>query len=110
MTTHHFNGAIRVVLGCIALGVLAACGGADNEPATMEATKQLRSAQAGTAQSLGTLHLELSAAPIAHAGEDYRTLVIASGGAAPYRYEVVAGTLPAGLALDYSTGTVSGRP
>lgn len=110
MTTHHFNGAIRVVLGCIALGVLAACGGADSEPATVEATKQLRSAQVGTAQSLGTLRLELSAAPIAHAGEDYRTLVIASGGAAPYRYEVVAGTLPAGLALDYSTGTVSGRP
>jgi len=40
----------------------------------------------------------------------YSTQVAASGGRAGYAYALVAGTLPAGLTLGASTGTISGTP
>jgi hypothetical protein len=42
--------------------------------------------------------------------QDYREVVSAGGGAPPYGWAVVAGSLPPGLSLDRSTGTISGRP
>lgn len=38
------------------------------------------------------------------------TTLAATGGVAPYRWSVSAGALPAGLALDASTGAISGTP
>lgn len=40
----------------------------------------------------------------------YSGSVAATGGTAPYTYAVTAGSLPAGLALDGTTGTISGTP
>lgn len=40
----------------------------------------------------------------------YASSVIASAGSAPYTYAVHAGTLPTGLALNVSTGAITGTP
>lgn len=41
---------------------------------------------------------------------DYREIASAGGGVPPYGWSLVAGSLPPGLSLDPSTGTISGRP
>jgi len=43
-------------------------------------------------------------------GARYSQALVATGGAAPYSWSVVAGSLPAGLTLEASTGTISGTP
>lgn len=57
-----------------------------------------------------TLSPSAGALTTATAGSAYTTSVTASGGTAPYRYEVSAGTLPAGLSLNTSTGAITGTP
>ncbi|KRA45202.1 putative Ig domain-containing protein [Pseudoxanthomonas sp. Root630] len=46
----------------------------------------------------------------ATAGVAYTQAFVASGGIAPYQYSLSAGTLPTGVALNASTGQVSGTP
>ncbi len=48
--------------------------------------------------------------PASLSGGRYETSVAASGGSAPYRYDVVSGSLPPGLTLDPATGVISGTP
>lgn len=43
-------------------------------------------------------------------GTSYNLSITASGGTAPYSYAITAGSLPAGLSLNTSTGTLSGTP
>jgi len=43
-------------------------------------------------------------------GEPYNAHLVAEGGVEPYTYSIVGGTLPAGLTLDPTTGTISGTP
>jgi uncharacterized protein YhjY with autotransporter beta-barrel domain len=43
-------------------------------------------------------------------GTAYSQTVTASGGGAPYTYSVASGSLPAGLSLNTSSGTISGTP
>lgn len=50
------------------------------------------------------------ALPGGTAGSGYSQTFAASNGIAPYTYAVSAGVLPAGLALNASTGTLSGTP
>jgi large repetitive protein len=40
----------------------------------------------------------------------YSFTLVATGGAPPYTWTIVAGTLPTGLSLDPTTGTISGTP
>ena len=40
----------------------------------------------------------------------YSATVAASGGAQPYTWSIISGTLPAGLAIAPSTGIISGFP
>jgi hypothetical protein len=48
--------------------------------------------------------------PTATTGSPYSATLTAAGGAAPYIWSITAGTLPPGLALDPSTGVISGTP
>jgi uncharacterized protein YhjY with autotransporter beta-barrel domain len=48
--------------------------------------------------------------PAAPQGTPYSQTVTAAGGATPYTYSVTAGALPPGLALNGSTGLISGTP
>jgi hypothetical protein len=43
-------------------------------------------------------------------GTGYNQIQTATGGTAPYTWSIIAGSLPAGLAMDASTGTISGTP
>jgi hypothetical protein len=48
--------------------------------------------------------------PAAIEGTNYSQPVAGAGGLTPYTFTVSAGTLPAGLALNASTGVISGKP
>jgi uncharacterized repeat protein (TIGR03803 family) len=48
--------------------------------------------------------------PNGKVGADYLQTLEASGGAAPYSWNMVSGALPAGLSIAASTGTISGIP
>ena len=52
-----------------------------------------------------------NATPTGVVGKLYRaTIAAASGGLAPYTWSLAAGSLPPGIALDPTTGALSGRP
>jgi hypothetical protein len=48
--------------------------------------------------------------PDGEVGVPYSQTVVGSGGSTPYAWSVTAGSLPAGLTLDSSTGIISGTP
>jgi hypothetical protein len=56
------------------------------------------------------VEVESSSANSGSSGTPYSGQVVASGGLSPYRYAIVSGSLPPGLALDGSTGAISGIP
>jgi hypothetical protein len=56
------------------------------------------------------LSISTSSLPFAIRGAGYTGQLVASGGLPPYQWSVVAGTLPAGLALAAGTGLISGIP
>lgn len=58
----------------------------------------------------GTITLSPPSLPNATVATAYSQSVTASGGTAPYTYVVSAGSLPPGLALNASTGSLSGAP
>jgi hypothetical protein len=78
------------------------------------------SARSGTATIAGKTFTVNQAAPppsltlvatpsgATQVGQSYSQTNVASGGSPPYSYTVLAGSLPAGTALNASTGTVSG--
>ncbi|MFC6189302.1 putative Ig domain-containing protein [Pseudoxanthomonas mexicana] len=57
-----------------------------------------------------TLSLSPETVQGATAGVTYAQAFVATGGVAPYQYTLGAGTLPAGLTLDVSTGQLAGTP
>lgn len=71
--------------------------------------------QTGTASltlivNVPTLVIGPPTLPAAIQGIAYNQTITASGGVAPYRFAVSAGSLPAGLALNTTTGAISGTP
>ncbi|HNQ77668.1 MAG TPA: putative Ig domain-containing protein [Acidobacteriota bacterium] len=57
-----------------------------------------------------TITLSPATLPEPTVGLAYSQTIAASGGTAPYTYEVTSGVLPAGLTLDPATGVISGTP
>ncbi|WP_370677749.1 Ig-like domain repeat protein [Pleomorphomonas sp. PLEO] len=60
--------------------------------------------------SAPTISLTPASLPNATVGTAYSQTLTASGGTAPYSYVVTAGTLPAGLSFDATSGVLSGTP
>ena len=56
------------------------------------------------------LTVQTTTLPPATVGVAYNAALVVQGGVAPYRFAVTTGQLPAGLALDAATGTISGTP
>lgn len=54
--------------------------------------------------------IEPASLPDSQVARSYSQLLVVSGGAGPYNYQISAGSLPAGLALNPSTGVISGTP
>ncbi|AZC27154.1 putative Ig domain-containing protein [Pseudomonas sessilinigenes] len=60
--------------------------------------------------SAPTLSINPASLGAGTSGTPYSTTLSTSGGAAPYTYSITSGSLPAGLSLNASTGTISGTP
>jgi hypothetical protein len=56
------------------------------------------------------LSISLGTVPAGTVGVPYSTSLTATGGTAPYTWQVTAGSLPTGLALAKSSGLISGTP
>ncbi|MHB1770660.1 MAG: Ig domain-containing protein, partial [Acidimicrobiales bacterium] len=63
-----------------------------------------------TGAAPGLLSIVPEALPEASLETPYRTLLKATGGRAPYRWAITAGSLPKGLHIDSATGSVAGVP
>ena len=58
----------------------------------------------------GSLSIVTASVPLGNISAAYSSTIVASGGLAPYAYSLSAGSLPAGLSLNRSTGVISGTP
>jgi hypothetical protein len=58
----------------------------------------------------GSLQFSTSSLPAGQVGASYSTMIQATGGTTPYHWSISSGTLPAGLTLSTTTGTISGTP
>ena len=56
------------------------------------------------------LQITTSSLPGATIGVPYSATLQATGGTPPFKWRVVTGTLPAGLTLNKTSGTISGTP
>lgn len=74
------------------------------DSAAKSSTKAL-SIEVGTPVTITTTSL-----PDGVAGQAYSQTLAATGGTTPYSWSIVAGSLPPGLTLGSSTGTISGTP
>ena len=59
---------------------------------------------------IDSVSVETTGLPPASVRTAYSTSLHTTGGHAPYRWSLVRGTLPAGLSLQASTGTITGSP
>jgi hypothetical protein len=91
--------------------------GAPTSPGTYNFTVQVSDSGSNTAQTLFSLTViagPLSIAPVASVaatvGTPLSQQLTASGGVPPYTWAVIEGVLPGGLALNPSTGLISGTP
>ena len=58
----------------------------------------------------GVVTITTSSLPNGTAGVAYSATLAATGGVTPYTWSITSGSLPAGLALDAGSGTISGTP
>ncbi|MGO9437348.1 MAG: beta strand repeat-containing protein [Terracidiphilus sp.] len=57
-----------------------------------------------------TLAITTTSLPTGQVGTSYSAALAATGGKTPYKWSLTSGTLPAGLALNASTGAIAGTP
>ncbi len=91
--TRSRRAAPHALLGILTL-LLAACGGGGG----------------GGSNTTPTLKITTASLPSAEVTVAYSATLVASGGIAPYHWTLSSGTLPSGITLDESAGTLSGTP
>lgn len=106
-------------------GATGTIAGTPAESGTLALTVQVIDANSTTSASLsltiapavvpapapGPAAVSITTLSLANArwNKNYRQTLTASGGVAPYTWSIASGTLPPGLALNGSTGVISGR-
>ena len=78
----------------------------DSEGSPQTATKQLSI----TINAAVPLSISTTSLPSGTVGTQYSAPMTAIGGVYPYTWSVISGTLPSGLSLNSSTGTIGGVP
>jgi large repetitive protein len=101
----------------LALGSAGTITGTPTAAGTSPFTLQVKGAGAATASQQFTLVIVSGLAistsaslPGATAGSAYSQTLAAAGGSPPYQWAIATGALPSGLALNASSGTISGTP
>jgi hypothetical protein len=94
---------LTIGTGGLASGITA--GGA-----TVTATLNSRIGSAAVMVSAGALAITTTALANGTVGAGYTATLVGSGGTKPYVWSLASGTLPTGLALNSSSGVVSGTP
>ena len=89
---HHLELPLFRFVFIAAVSALQGCGGSSSQ---------------GAAAALSITTTSLASA---YVGSPYSATLAASGGTSPYSWSVTAGTLPAGLTLNGSTGAITGTP
>jgi hypothetical protein len=79
---------------------------ADSEGSPQTATKQLSI----TISTAVPLSISTTSLPNGTVGTQYSAPITAIGGVYPYTWSVISGTLPSGLSLNSTTGTIGGMP
>lgn len=75
-----------------------------------DANGQTGSAAYAITVNVPTLSINPATLPSANVGVAYSQTLSTTGGIAPYHYAITAGALPTGLALNPTTGVISGTP
>jgi len=114
------GGALAEGLSLNSNGALA---GTPSAAGTFTFTVRASAAADASNSAQQTLTMTIAAAPVpvpvaiatmtlpdAYTGRGYGNYLVASGGTAPYRWSIVAGVLPPGLALNAITGRIHGTP
>lgn len=70
----------------------------------------LTATQAYTVKILATLSITTTSLPAANLGVAYSGTISVTGGVAPYTFAITTGTLPTGLTINGTTGTITGTP
>lgn len=78
--------------------------------ATLNGTTASTTYVTPTSCTVCSLSLVTASLPNGQVGSVYSQTINATNGTAPLAYSVIAGSLPAGLSLDVSTGVISGTP
>src|SRR5207249_4718900 len=97
-----------------------AISGTPTTAGTSNFTVQVRDSERGEASKAFTLTINSTAPPLSitttsplaggTAGTAYSQTLAATGGAPPYGWSVISGSLPAGLTLNTTSGAISGTP
>jgi hypothetical protein len=90
----------------------APTGGSVQKISVTASSAALNSVQATTSVTItgGPFTIATASVPSAEVSVPYSASLTASGGVPPYTWSIVWGSLPAGLQLGASTGTLSGSP
>jgi hypothetical protein len=70
----------------------------------------IKSSQNTDPASPSALKISTSSLPSGEVGHTYDSSVVATGGTPPYSWSVVSGALPVGLAINSTSGVISGQP
>jgi hypothetical protein len=103
-TNNLSSGGIIFAINAATNGIIASVGGMD----TADSVVPFGAAPA--VPVVPPLTIGTSTLPGATQGVQYNTALSVTGGQAPYSWQLTSGTLPSGLFLNASTGTIYGTP
>src|SRR5690348_5442422 len=83
---------------------------AQDSSSPVQTAKHKYTLAVSTSNSGSSVSITTSSMPTATVGTSYSKALSASGGTSPYTWGIISGSLPPGLSLNSSTGTVSGTP